>query len=410
MSDDRLLNRLRRLGGRNQGGSKSTLEKPHARQTSLPQGEDVDTPYGPAYLLQKEYPLDHLHGERALSDLLGYSPALVAEVAGQPELADVSVGELLFLDTETTGLAGGAGTLVFLVGLGYFVGTSFRLRQYFLRDPADEASMLWALQEDLESASGFISFNGRVFDIPLLEMRYMIGLRRRWALTAQPQLDLLHPARRLWRRILPDCRLSTIERLQLGVERSEEDVSGSEIPGMYLDYLRTGDAGSMERVMYHNEVDILSLVGLSARILARYEQDNPRELQNAEALAVARWHQDAGRLDQAEAAYQAALQTGDLELQLAALKRYAGHLKRAGKREQALDVWALWHRLRPGDPIPCVELAKYYEWHAGDLAEAKRWAEQAMLSLTHWPEGWQRDRAWEAVEHRIKRLVRKLEA
>lgn len=268
--------------------------------------------------------------------------------------------------------------------------------------------MLWALQEDLESAAGFVSFNGRVFDIPLLEMRYMVGLRRRWALTAQPQLDLLHPARRLWRRMLPDCRLSTIERMQLGVERSQDDVPGAEIPGMYLDYLRTGNAGSMERVMYHNEIDILSLVGLSARILARYEQEDPQELHDAEALAVARWHQGAGRLEKAEAAYQAAMKTDDLELQLTTIRRFTSHLKRAGKRGQALDAWMLWHRLQPDEPEPCLELAKYYEWHARDLEQAIRWTEQALLSLTHWPEGWQRDRAWEAVEHRMKRLVRKL--
>jgi hypothetical protein len=204
--------------------------------------------------------------------------------------------------------------------------------------------------------------------------------------------------------------LSTIERLQLGVERSQADVPGAEIPGMHLDYLRPGDAGSMERVMYHNEIDILSLVGLSVGIFARYEQENPHELRDAEALAIARWHQDAGRPDQAEAAYQAAIQSDDLELRLAALRRYTSHLKRAGKREQALEAWMLWQRLRPDEPEPCVELAKYYEWHARDLDEANRWAEQALLSLTHWPEGWQRDRAWKAVEHRIKRLVRKLDS
>jgi uncharacterized protein YprB with RNaseH-like and TPR domain len=376
----------------------------------LPDGEIIDTPHGSAYRIQKEYPADYRHGNRTLADLLEYPPELLAQVADQPALADSSVRDLVFLDTETTGLAGGAGTLVFLVGVGSFDGDSFRLRQFFLRDPFEEASMLWALQQDLESASGFVSFNGRAFDVPLLEMRYMIGLRRRWALTAWPQLDLLHPSRRLWRRILPNCTLNTIERLQLGIQRSEDDVPGSEIPGLYLDYLRTGDAGSMERVMYHNAVDILSLVGLSARVLDRYHQSDPRTLRGGEALAVARWHQSANRLEEAEAAFEAALETDNHEVQVAALRRYTSHLKRQGKHGQAIEPWIRWHQLQPEDPRPCVELAKYYEWRARDLPEAKRWTEEAMLALTHWPEDWRRDRAWKAVEHRLERLVHKLDA
>lgn len=409
MDDDQLLRRLRRLGGRKRR-VRADPPKTNRAAESLPAGEDIDTPHGAAYLLQEAFPADYRHGEGVLADLLEFPPELLAEVAQQPELGESPVRDLVFLDTETTGLAGGAGTLVFLVGVGLFDGDTFRLRQFFLRDPAEEASMLWALQPDLESASGFVSFNGRAFDIPLLEMRYMIGLRRHWALTARPQLDLLHPSRRLWRRILPDCTLNTIERLQLGIQRSQEDVLGSEIPRLYLEYLRTGDTQGMQRVLYHNAIDILSLVGLSARILDRYHQNNPRKLRGAEALAVARWHQVAQRIEEAEQAFEAALETNDPEVQVATLRRYTAHLKRRGKHEQALDPWIRWHQLEPDDPRPCVELAKYYEWQAHDLHEAKRWAEQAMISLTHWPEDWRRDRAWEAVEHRIKRLVRKLNA
>src|SRR4030067_991582 len=140
---------------------------------------------------------------------------------------------------EPTGLPGGAGPLFFLVGVGRFTASGFRLRQYFLRDPAEEPGMLHALQEDLEESSGFVTFNGRGFGLPLLAMRYGIGLRRRWHLSGLPHFDPLFPARRLWRRAPPDCSLGTLEAHLLGVERTEEDGPGARIPALYRDDLRS---------------------------------------------------------------------------------------------------------------------------------------------------------------------------
>jgi uncharacterized protein YprB with RNaseH-like and TPR domain len=259
---DALRRRLGRLGG----GKKPKPQSAKPAQ-GLPPGEDLPTEFGQAFRLEQAYELDHQHGKTSLDELLNFSPQLAAEVARDPGLESVDLEGLLFLDTETTGLAGGAGTLVFLVGIGAFIQGQFRLRQYFLREPAEEQAMLHALSDDLEAAAGFVTFNGRAFDLPLVEMRYQMGLRRRWALTRSPHLDLLFPSRRLWRNHLPDCTLGTIERQVLGVERGEQDVPGALIPGLYLDYLRSGDASEMNRVLYHNAVDVLSLVGLTARLL-----------------------------------------------------------------------------------------------------------------------------------------------
>jgi len=121
-------------------------------------------------------PIDHVHGSGRLADLLAFDSELVADVASHPGLRQAELSHLVFLDTETTGLVGGAGTLVFLVGVGTYVEGAFRLRQYFLRNPDEEAAMLLALQPDLEAAHGFVTFNGRAFDLPLLETRYIIGL------------------------------------------------------------------------------------------------------------------------------------------------------------------------------------------------------------------------------------------
>lgn len=408
MSDASLRRRLRRLDRRRRRSSpvENGVSSSHRRE--LPPGEEIDTPFGPVYLMQKSYSLNHVHGSYKLSELLEFNSALAAEVARQSSLGEVSLERLIFIDTETTGLAGGAGTIAFMIGVGSFHENTFQLRQYFLRDPGEERAMLHVLQDDLETGEGFVSYNGRAFDIPLLEMRYMIGMRRRWELSAWPHFDLLHSARRLWRRSLPDCSLGTIEKQQLGIQRTEDDVPGALIPGLYLEYLRTGEASEMARVVYHNEIDILTLVGLATQVLDRHRRDDPTELSGSEALAVARWHHEAERLEQAEAAYQAALVSTNPNVRMDALRRYTAHLKRQGRRKEAVGGWETMHDLAPDDPTSCVELAKYYEWHAQDLKQALSWAQEALVCLTHWADGWRRDQAWESIEHRMARLKRKM--
>lgn len=393
--------------GRGRVSGEATPSQWQGVETALPAGEDLGTPHGKAYLIQEIYPAKHLHGRRRLHDLRAIDMSLAAEVVSDQALRGAKLEDLVFLDTETTGLVGGAGTLVFMVGVGAFVKDGFRLRQYFLRDPAKEDAMLYALQGDLDPAAGLVTFNGKIFDVPLLEMRYMLGLRQRWSLTSFPQIDLLYPARRLWRRVLPDCSLGTIERSVLGVRRTEEDVPGHEIPGLYQDFLRTGDASGMARVAYHNAVDILSLVVLTTEVLSRHDQATLASLMDGEALGVARWHQSGGRLKKAELAYQEALSHADSDTRLEALRRYSFFLKREGRHEEAVAGWKEWYQLAPDNPLPCIELAKYFEWHARDLAQASYWAENALEAISHWPEGWRRDREMKATEHRLARLARK---
>lgn len=382
-----------------------------AAASSLPPGEQLENSHGLAYRIEERYALDHVHGGTALEQLLGYQPELAAEVAGDRSLRPADPSNWVFVDLETTGLAGGAGTLSFLVGVGAFVEGGFRLRQYFLRDPAEEPAMLEALREDLSRAAGVVSFNGRAFDLPLLEARYTVALRDRWRLTGLPHFDLLYPSRRLWNTTLSDCRLSTLERHVLGVERSEQDVPGALIPGMYLDYLRSGDAGEMSRVIYHNAIDILSLVGLAHQVLDRHAEQRSAALSAGEALALARWHQLAGRAAEAEAAYQSALESsGASGLGAEVLRWYTAHLKRDDRRAEAVDHWERWHTLDPTDPTPCIELAMYYEWHAKRLEQALEWAQRGREAVSGWSEGWRHEAARAEVEHRIARLEQKLAA
>jgi len=407
--EQRLQERLKRIG-RNKSTRKTLRAKTRRDVSGVQPGVPQETPHGTTYIIETQYPGIHEHGSRRLNLLTDFESKSTAEIASDPSLEGMGLEDLVFLDTETTGLAGGAGTVVFLVGVGKFSEGDFRLRQYFLRDLGDEQAMLHAIESDLGSNAGFVTFNGRTFDIPLLEMRFTVGMRKRFPLTGWPHLDLLYPARRLWRRSLPDCRLNTIEREVLGVQRSGDDVPGELIPGLYLDYLRTGDSREMERVIYHNAVDILSLVRLTVEVMDRHRADALSNLSAAEALGVARWHQSAGRSASAELAFRAAIESSDPVLRLEALRHHTAYLKRLGQREQAVDGWKRWHKLKPDDPRPCIELAMYYEWHARDLDMGKNWAEVGLTCLSKWEDDWRSEEISNDLQHRINRLKRKLEA
>src|SRR5207249_3171749 len=189
-------------------------------------GEVVETGAGPLVVVRREYPLTHVHGREPLAPAFTAPLELLSTVARAAAPAGDS-RRLLFLDTETTGLAGGTGTYAFLVGVGRLDGDRFVVVQYFMRDFDEEPALLAALVPLLEQAAGVVTFNGSGFDLPLLETRFVLA-RRRWP-TLLPHLDLLPPARRVFTLRCADCRLTTLEREVIGLER-ENDVPGALIP------------------------------------------------------------------------------------------------------------------------------------------------------------------------------------
>ena len=184
-------------------------------------------------------------------------------LTGDPDLEDFELAQALFIDTETTGLAGGTGTYAFLIGCGWLEDGALRVEQYFMRDHADEPAMMAHLARLISRFDWTVSFNGKSFDLPLLRTRFIMN-RTRTALDALGALDLLHAARRLWRHQLPRRDLGTLEREILGVQR-ELDVPSHEIPDIYFRYLRTGDASELVPVMAHNRQDMVSMAALLAR-------------------------------------------------------------------------------------------------------------------------------------------------
>jgi len=370
------------------------------------------TSHGQCFVIEKLCPLEHLHGELPLSAFLSLPPGVVAQVAQDEALANVDPQRVCFLDTETTGLSGGAGTMAFVVGLGFFGDDGFQLRQFFLRDPGDEPAMIEALAELLPQFETLASFNGRAFDVPILENRFILA-RIPPPTAGMPHLDLLLPARRLWKHSLSSCALGTIEGEALGVLREQDDVPGGVIPYLYRDYLRTGDAREMKRVLYHNSVDILSLVTLAARLCQAFASPwTDENLSSAEFYGLGRWYAAEARPTETERAYRAALAKADPSPALRArvLRDLGHHLKRADRRSEAFGYWQQLALEATDDVLAHVELAKYFEWHLENLPLAAGWTRAALAQVEGWPARMERDDTQAELQHRLARLERKLNA
>jgi hypothetical protein len=310
---------------------------------------------------------------------------------------------LLYLDTETTGLAGGTGTYVFLVGAGFVDGAEFEVRQYFLRDLDEEPALLAALAALLRDFDGLVTYNGTGFDLPLLETRFVLGRQPGWP--AEPfHLDLLPPARRLWGARLEDCRLATVERHVLGVVR-QDDIPGALIPSVYFEYLRRRALGALPRVFEHNRQDIVSLAALTGRAATLLARAPCPELEPVELAGLGRlW--EATDPERAAACYRLALELGlPSPLREQVLRRLAREEKRRARWDEARRLWEAVAR-GPGafDPRPWEEVAKIDEHRRRDLAAARAVVEEALglARRARAPE-----RALAALGHRLERLRRR---
>jgi len=278
------------------------------------------------------------HGDWSLGEVLCAQADELAWLARDPALGALDPAHCVYLDIETTGLAGGAGTIPFLVALGRFEDGSFRLWQAFLRDPGEEAAALAEVAERIRAASGVVSFFGKSFDRHRLEDKMRLH-RIAPPFAEKPHLDLYHPLRRLYRGAFLDGKLATFERELCGVERVD-DLPGSFAPLAWFDFL-AGRAHRLEAVFRHNELDVLSLVVLAAHLArarneARLDGRSLAGCGRARARAVAelfaRRREHAAALEWLERALvRAGSDEGELWF------RHAECLRRLGQRERALD-------------------------------------------------------------------------
>jgi uncharacterized protein YprB with RNaseH-like and TPR domain len=385
-------------------------------ETLLPGGRLIETEDGGCFVLDRVFPASYRHGPDTLADLLALMPGVAAHYALDHRLNAQRFHDFLFLDTETTGLAG-AGALAFMVGVAFFEPQMVEIdgaptlhdvlvvRQYFLRDPGDEPAMLRQLDDLLAEKAGLITFNGRSFDVPLLDNRYLMN-RRRGRLLDLPHIDLLPPARRLYRARLGSCALGALEQNLLGLHRTHDDVPGWMIPSLYFNYLRSGDAVELSRVFYHNEMDMLSMVTLAARIF-RHLSDQPCD-DALDRVSLGRWQADMGLHDRAERTLQAVLADDPpLEVYHQALHRLGALYKQNGRREEAVIVWQQIAYTSANDVTAHVELAKHYEWQAGNPAAALEWTLQALALTDRWPLTPNSRLARAELNHRRERLEKK---
>jgi uncharacterized protein YprB with RNaseH-like and TPR domain len=371
----------------------------------LPGGTIQTTADGDCFILDNVYALTHQHGDDLLDSWQQVDWGATAVFTQDPRFHGLTLQDCLFVDTETTGLAG-AGTIAFMVGTAFVEGEALVVRQYFLRDHGDEPAMLLLLDELLADKKALVTFNGRTFDLPLLDRRFLMN-RLPVDILDRPHIDLLLPARRLWRHRFGSVALGQLEKKLLGVRRTHDDVPGYAIPGLYHEYVRTGDARQMARVFYHNEIDMLSMVTLLPRVIRQFAHADDGD-HALDLFSLGRWQGKMGLLAEAEQNLRRAL-AGDLSLALyhQTLYELAGLLKRNGRRPEALPLWQQIAATTFDDVTAHVELAMHYEWQEQDITTAMHWVEQALLLLNGAGEN---DRLLRPeLEHRLARLRGKVQ-
>jgi len=330
-------------------------------------GSWFETRHGPGYRIVSRYDAGFVHGSIPLYEALRAPLAKLAKLARTAPPAGTHA--LRFIDTETTGLAG-AGAMVFLAGVARFEGSTLILTQYLLPGPAYEGGLLGGLAEELAAAGGLVSYNGRAFDAPMLETRYVLS-RMEAAWRRLPHLDLLHLTRRIFARDLPSHRLTEVEARVLAFQRSD-DCPSHEAPERYFLFQRTGDPTYLLPVLRHNAWDVLSLVALLGRLGAIAAGEG-------EAMVRARAAEWAGEWIEAAHQYEAAARSGPRALRRQALERAARAFARGGDYEAAVRCWISLAEEPPGRFLrPWVEAAKLLEHRLRDVAGALRCTEAAI--------------------------------
>jgi hypothetical protein len=364
-----------------------------------------------SFVVERHVPSSSRCGRTTIGDLAARLDASVHEAplicGGVPARVP-----LVFFDLETTGLSGGAGTQAFLVGSGWFDDDGgFTTRQHLLVRHGDERAMLHAVAEDLSRAGALVSFNGKSFDAPVLETRYLFH-RLEWIASQQPHIDVLHPARRFWKE--DECSLSVLEQQVLGAWR-EDDVPGFEIPSRYFQFLRSGDTYPLVAVLEHNRRDLVALAGLTSRLL-EIIAGGPDYAENArEALALGHVYARARDMRRAISSFERAVTLGAkktgrraAELRADALRSLALSYRRERQYDEAARCWIALIEAGCAEHVEreAIEaLAIHHEHRARDLESARTFAEKnvARASARVAPA-----QMAESAQRRLARIERKI--
>jgi uncharacterized protein YprB with RNaseH-like and TPR domain len=386
--------------------------KPSARTPKYPiesvvEGKEIDTPYGQAFVVEKDYEFD----PRIEDVSLEFKASLVnlSTWISDPNLVRCKPQSFIFLDTETSGLAGGTGTYAFLIGIGKFTNTGFNLSQFFMRDPFEEPSHLAAVLGALDDSRVLVTYNGKSFDVPLLNSRY-ISNGEPPPLKKHYHIDLLHLARRLWRDRLPSRTLGSIEENILGAKRTEDDIPGWIVPSIYFDYIKTGDARPLTNVLYHNAMDIISLATLLNHVSNIIDDPHGGLVEDGiDLIAIGKIYEDMGEFNAAAECFARGLELNiPSNIRKQAFYRWSIMEKRRNNYDKSIQLWQ--NAAEYKELYAHEELAKVFEHKIKDFSQAIYWTELA-ITIVDSSDFTQLDRRiWKPkLEHRLNRLQRKAE-
>ncbi|HOW85332.1 MAG TPA: ribonuclease H-like domain-containing protein [Candidatus Aminicenantes bacterium] len=336
-------------------------------------------------VFENSFALGACYGQIPISMGLQIPADIVGFLSRDAAFEGLDLSTAVFLDLETTGLAGGTGTIPFLIGLAYYRDERFKVTQFFLNEMAEEDRLVGQLDRFVREM-GFksvVTYNGKVFDVPLVETRFAMH-RTPCPLRGLPHLDFLFSARSLWKHKYDSCKLFTLAQEIVQAERSE-DIPGAEIPLRYFQYIRSGDFSLIDPILYHNQEDLLSLLGLivaGALLVERHRETassgggDPMDL-----YGVASLFERSGDAAKSAALLEKALAGGrglTAEASQAARKKLSRHFKKNKDWDKALPFW---QEMAAGEGVDCDcfrELAMYFEHTARDYGEAIRVATEGL--------------------------------
>jgi uncharacterized protein YprB with RNaseH-like and TPR domain len=400
-----LADKLKSLGVKTGTSHLSTPQPDTHSIDSVVAGTFTPTLRGEVFVAENKYPSGYIYGT---SPLVSDSPlSIIAQWAKDSEVLNIPLSKFAFLDTETSGLSGGTGTYAFLVGVARFIDGEYVLQQFFMRDPAEEPALLEGLAKFLAPCEALVTFNGKSFDAPLLSTRYRLH-QIPIPYKDYSHLDLLPLARRLWRDRLESRALKYLEEHVLGLTRSSEEVPGYEVPWLFFDYLRTGDARPLGGVFYHNAMDVVAMAALLAHMNDMLESPYEGKVQHGlDFVALGKLFEDMGHWEDAARLFERGL---ELELDESdfgvAVKRLSSLQKRRGDMDEAIRLGK--DAAGSGHLYAFIELAKYFEHKQRDMKSAMKWSKSALMRVekAEMPE-YMRIHWKNEIEHRMERLKRK---
>lgn len=362
----------------------------------------------PIQLIENPFALNVRYGKISISSGLDISSEILTCLSRDAAFQALDLSTALFIDLETTGLSGGTGVIPFLVGMGFYKDEKFWVTQYFLGDPAEEDRMIQKLgtffsQMNFQSV---VSFNGKNFDMPLLETRFILH-RQPCPLSGLPHLDFLYSARSLWKHKHESCRLYHLAREVVEADRSE-DIPSAEIPWRYFQYLHTGNFDLIEPILYHNQEDILSLLGavVSGALIFSEETDSCLA-DGMDFYGAGKVLERAGEIEKSVRFYRRALESPlSEEVFLSAKKKLSLYLKRNEEWDKALSLWkemAASRAVSMDQLYALRELAMDFEHRVKDCEEARKAAEEGFVLSRGFSSYYEKD-----FSYRMERLKRKL--